>query len=75
MLDVRCPECQMWMQLTVGVEEAAALDRHQADARRELVDSYHRSVVENMESLAFCLHIALDRDLLSADDFAPPRAA
>ena len=75
MVDVRCPECQACMQLAVGTAEAARLDRAHADARRELVDAYHRSVIENMESLAFCLHIALDRDLLSADDFAPRRAA
>ncbi len=75
MVDLRCPECNAWMQLSVGTEEAEALDRAQADGRRELVDAYHRTVIESMESLAFCLHIALDQDLVGADDFAPRRVA
>jgi predicted nucleic acid-binding protein len=75
MIDLRCPECNAWMQMAVGSAEAAELDRIQADGRRELVDAYHQSVVDSMESLAFCLHIALDQDLVGADDFAPRRAA
>ena len=75
MVDLRCPECGALVQASVGRAEAAALERAQADGRRELVDAYHRSVVESMESLAFCLGIALDRDLVGADDFAPRRAA
>ena len=75
MVDLRCPECNSWCQLTCGTAEAEELDRRQADGRRELVDVYHRTVVESMESLAFCLGIALDQDLVGADDFAPRRAA
>jgi uncharacterized protein with PIN domain len=71
MVDLRCPECNAWLQLAVRPAEAEELDRAQADGRRELVDAYHRSVIESMESLAFCLHIALDQDLVGADDFAP----
>jgi hypothetical protein len=74
MVDLRCPECNAWMQLAVAADEAEALELAQAQGRRELVDAYHRSVVESMESLAFCLHIALDQDLVGADDFAPRRA-
>ena len=75
MVDLRCPECNAWLQLAVGEAEAEALDQADADGRRLLVDAYHQSVVDSMESLAFCLHIALDQDLVGADDFAPRRAA
>ena len=50
----------------------AELDRCQSEWREEIVAAYERSVTENMEALATCLGAALDRDLIGADDFAPP---
>ena len=75
MVDLRCPECFMWMQECCTRVELAELDKRQAATRELLVDAYERSVVESMEALAFCLGTALELDLLGADDFAPRRAA
>ena len=71
MVDLRCPECQAWVQETLSAADLRALDARQAALRRELVRAYERSVVESMEALAFCLGMALELDLLGADDFAP----
>lgn len=74
-VDLRCPECFMWMQESCSRVELAELDKRQAAWRELLVDAYERSIVESMEALAFCLGTALELDLLGADDFAPRRAA
>ena len=75
MVELRCPECFTWMQECCSRGELAELDKRQAAWRALLVDAYERSVVESMEALAFCLAMALELDLLGADDFAPRRAA
>lgn len=77
-VDLRCPECQSWLQAPYSRDEVAELDRSQAAWRRELVAAYERSVAESMEALAACLVPALALDLIGADDFAvsrPPRPA
>ena len=74
-VDLRCPECFMWMQEYCTRGELAELDKRQAATRELLVDAYEQSVVESMEALAFCLGTALELDLLGADDFAPRRVA
>lgn len=70
-VELRCPDCRAWMRATCTPAQARELDRHQHAGRQTLVASYERSVAESMESLAFCLQVALDRDLLCADDFRP----
>ena len=75
LVDLRCPECFMWMQECCTRGELADLDKRQAAWRELLVDAYERSVAESMEALAICLGAALELDLLGADDFAPRRAA
>jgi hypothetical protein len=75
LVDLRCPECFMWMQECCSRAELAELDKRQASWRELLVDAYERSVTESMEALAVCLAAALERDLVCADDFAPRRAA
>lgn len=75
LIDLRCPECQTWMQEALSEADVRALDRAQAVWRQSLVEAYERSVTESMEALAFCLGMALDLDLVGADDFAPRRAA
>ena len=75
MVDLRCPECFTWMQECCTRAELEVLDKAQAAWRAQLVDAYERSVVESMEALASCLGIALELDLLGADDFAPRRVA
>lgn len=74
-VDLRCPECFMWMQECCSRGELAALDRRHAAWRETLVDAYEQSVTESMEALAVCLAAALELDLVGADDFAPRRAA
>lgn len=73
LVDLRCPECQHFERRECSKAEMQALDLAQAGARQALVDSYERVVAESMEALAFCLGMALDLDLLGADDFAPRR--
>ena len=75
MVDLRCPECFMWMQECCTRGELAALDKRQAAWRELLVEAYERSVTESMEALIVCLAAALELDLVGADDFAPRRAA
>jgi hypothetical protein len=74
-VDLRCPECFMWMQENCSRGELAELDKRHAAWRELLVDAYERCVTESMEALAVCLGAALELDLVGADDFAPRRAA
>ena len=74
-VELRCPECFMWMQECCTRSELAELDKRQAASRELLVDAYERSVAESMEALAECLGAALELDLVGADDFAPRRRA
>ena len=73
LVDLRCPECSQWRQGALSREQVAVLDREQAAARQSLLETYERLVAESMEALAQCLAVALDRDLVGADDFAPRR--
>jgi hypothetical protein len=75
LVDLRCPECFMWMQECCTRGDLAELDKREAATRELLVDAYERSVAESMEALAVCLGAALELDLVGADDFAPRRAA
>jgi threonine synthase len=74
LVDLRCPDCDAWVQDTLTVAELRELDARQAALRQELVSTYERTVAEAMEALAFCLGMALELDLLGADDFARPAA-
>jgi hypothetical protein len=74
-VDLRCPECFMWMQANCTKGELVELDRVQAASRKLMVDAYARSVAESMEALADCLGQAFELDLVDADDFARRRAA
>lgn len=69
MVDLRCPECSAWMRESLTAAEARRLDSRQALLRGELVQAYEASVRESLESLVFCFGIALELDLLGADDF------
>ena len=75
LVDLRCPECFIWMQECCTRGELAELDKLQAASREQLVEAYERSVTESMEALATCLGAAFELDLVGADDFAPRRAA
>ena len=73
LVDLRCPECFMWMQECCSRFDLAELDKRHAAWRELLVDAYERSVAESMEALAVCFRQALELDLVGADDFAPRR--
>ena len=82
LVELRCPECFVVVQICHTSEEMAALDRSQAASREVLVAAYERAVAENMAALADAFREGLARDLVTADDFAPrgrraslPRAA
>jgi hypothetical protein len=74
-VEMRCPECFIWMQESCSRGELAELDKLQAASREQLVEAYERSVAESMEALAECLGAAFELDLVDADDFALRRAA
>jgi hypothetical protein len=74
-VELRCPECDAWLQACCSRGELAEIDKRQAATRELMVDAYERSVAESMEALADCLAAALELDLVGADDFAPRRAA
>jgi hypothetical protein len=71
-VDLRCSDCMTVLQAPFTREEMEELDRCEAAHRDEIVAAYERSVSESMEALAAVLVPALELDLLSADDFAPP---
>jgi hypothetical protein len=72
LVELRCPDCMMILQVPLTREEMVELDRSEAACRDEIVAAYERSVAENMEALASVLGPALELDLLGADDFALP---
>ena len=55
--------------------ELAALDRRHSAEREALRSAYERCVSDSMEALADCLAVALERDLVGPDAFAPRRAS
>ena len=73
-VDLRCAECSAWTRGSYSASELARLDRQQVEGRLALLQAYERSVCESMEALVQCLGVALERDLVGADDFAPRRA-
>jgi hypothetical protein len=72
LVELRCPECSTWMQACHTPAEMEDLDRRQSAARQAIVTAYESTVTESMRALAADLHEALERDLISADDFRPP---
>ena len=69
LVELRCPECEVVKQACHTPKEMEELDRRQSQSREQIVAAYERSVAEAMEALAANLAEALERDLLSADDF------
>lgn len=73
-VDLRCAECGRWTEGSYAPRELARLDSQQSEGRRALVEAYERCVAESMEALAQTLGVALQLDLVDADDFAPRRS-
>src|SRR4051794_32475320 len=74
-VELRCSDCMTWLKAPHSRADMRELDRRQAEFRAEILAGYERSVAESMEALVACLGPALALDLVSADDFAPRRAA
>ncbi len=74
LVDLRCPDCDAWVQDVFSVAELRELVARQAALRSELLLTYVRTVAEALEALAVCLGRALELDLVGADDFARPAA-
>ena len=70
-VELRCVECSRWTEESITRVQLAALDRRHSADREALRAAYERCVADSMESLAQCLAIALERDLVGPDDFAP----
>jgi sarcosine oxidase delta subunit len=75
LVELRCADCATWLSEAFTRAEVRELDREQAACRQVLVDAYERTVCESMEALATLLGVALELDLIGADDFAPRRFA
>ena len=73
LVELRCSDCMTWLKAPHTRADMRELDRRQAEFRAVILEQYERSVAESMEALAACLGPALELDLVSADDFAPPR--
>jgi hypothetical protein len=73
-VEFRCAECSARTRGSYSASELNRLDRERITGRLALVEAYQRSVSQSMEALADCLAVALQRDLVSADDFAPRRS-
>jgi hypothetical protein len=75
LVELRCADCATWLSELHTRAEMRVLDRRQAESRELLLDAYDRSVTESMDALATLFGIALQLDLIGADDFAPRRFA
>lgn len=75
LVELRCADCATWLSESFTRAEVRELDREQAECRQALVDAYERSVCESMDALATLLGVALELDLIGADDFRPRRFA
>ena len=71
LVELRCPECFVWMEGAYTAGEMRELDRITAERREAVVRAHQRFVAEAMEALADCFSAALALDLVGADDFAP----
>jgi hypothetical protein len=72
LVELRCPECFVVMQASHSAAEIEELDRRQTASRDQIVAAYEAAVAENMGALADNMREALERDLVTADDFAVP---
>lgn len=71
-LQLRCPECRAWMAGVFCRERVEQLDRALQRGRAELSRLYRQTVEASMRNAADRLADGLARDLITADDFAPP---
>lgn len=73
-LHLRCPECRVWMIGRFEQARVAAYDHSLVSGREAILAEYEALVRHNMEELARSFAMALERDLIGPEDFAPPLA-
>ena len=71
LLELRCPECSLWMVGRFDWRLVARYDEELSRGRGQIEHQYLSLVRHNMEEMADRLAKALDLDLIGADDFAP----
>ncbi len=69
----RCPECEWSSEDVYGEPEIDAFDEQLDLGAHELADELRSFEHENMASMADAFVIALESDLITADDFAGRR--
>jgi hypothetical protein len=72
-LRLRCPECLTVTSGTFAQERVAEFDRMLVEGKEATIAQYEAAVRHNMEELLARFRIALELDLISAEDFAPSR--
>ena len=69
----RCPECEWSCQGVHGEHEIDAFDEQLDLGAHELADELKALEHANMADMAEAFVVALDTDLIGADDFSGPR--
>jgi hypothetical protein len=67
---LRCGACDAWGEGLVANDAAQRFDRELDEAQDEIVRAADRLRLEIMSAQAETLAVALERDLIGADDFA-----
>jgi len=67
---IRCPDCDAWVQATIGNELAAVLDVELDRQQAQIARALSALGAERMAADAEMLATALELDLVDADDFA-----
>jgi hypothetical protein len=67
---IRCPDCDAWVQATIGNSLAAALDVELDRQQAQIAAALAELEAEAMAADAYLLAAALELDLVNADDFA-----
>jgi hypothetical protein len=69
-MTLRCGACWNWSEVLVDDNAAQRFDRALDSAQGQMVVAADRMRLESMSAQAERLAVALDRDLIGADDFA-----
>ena len=67
---IRCPECDAWVQATIGNQLAAVLDVELDRQQAQIAAALAELEAEAMAADANLLATALELDLVNANDFA-----
>ena len=67
---IRCPDCDVWVQATIGNRLAAVLDVELDRQQGQIARALSALEAERMAADAKAFTTALELDLVDADDFA-----